>query len=229
MKSETAIRCVLLVFFIVAPSIRIFLSGDVAGASVLAAVGAAGLLLTRLPDISTFELLALKVTLEKQTRQVDVTLKQLQKMAAALAQSNLTQLAMSGQKLSGISSEYKFEIRSKIIDSLKEIGIGDAEVLGAQVTWISVSARMIFDNLEEIATSLLPDVDVEQELENLPRDPEYGLPSPKAVRGWITRKSLNEAALMRLVDEYEKMLESGVMTSPQLIPSNQTIRLRDTR
>jgi hypothetical protein len=70
----------LIAFLIIAPTVAVFFQKNAAGAGVLAAVGAAALLLTRLPDISTFELLALKVKLEKQSQQVEVTLNQLQNL-----------------------------------------------------------------------------------------------------------------------------------------------------
>jgi hypothetical protein len=230
MKTEAIIGLVLLTFLIVAPTVRIFFWKDSAGASVLAAVGAAALLLTRLPDISTFELLALKVTLEKQTQQVEVTIQQLQKMASAFAQASLTQLAMSGQMLSGINTEYKFQIRDRIVDSLKEIGVQDNKVLDAQTVWISVYGRMILDRLEDIAVGLLPNIPNEKvvgEIDGLPKDLTYGLPLPKDVRNWIAAKSLNDAKLTQFLDEYEYMWTTGAMKNPGLIPFNGLMSLRN--
>jgi hypothetical protein len=83
----------LLAFLIMAPTIAVFVRKNTAGAGVLAAVGAAALLLTRLPDISDFDLFALKVKMERQSQQVEVTLTQLQAMATAFAQASLTELA----------------------------------------------------------------------------------------------------------------------------------------
>lgn len=98
--SDKIIGLALLAFLIIAPTIAVFRK-HTSGAGVLAAAGAAALLLTRLPDISAFELFSLKIKLEKQSQQVEVTLTQLQKMATAFAQANLTELAMSGHPLVG--------------------------------------------------------------------------------------------------------------------------------
>jgi hypothetical protein len=87
-------KALFLAFLIIGPTVAILLKRGAASAGVLAAAGAAALLLTRLPDISTFELLALKVRLENQSRQVEVSIKALQKMASAFAKANLTELAM---------------------------------------------------------------------------------------------------------------------------------------
>jgi hypothetical protein len=94
----------LLAFLIMAPTIAVFVRKNTAGAVVLAAAGAVALLLTRLPDISAFELFSLKIKLEKQSQQVEVTLTQLQKMATAFAQASLTELAMSGHILVGLDT-----------------------------------------------------------------------------------------------------------------------------
>jgi hypothetical protein len=230
MKTEATIAWVLLTFLIVAPTARIFFWKDSAGASVLAAVGAAALLLTRLPDISTFELLTLKVKLEKQTQQVEVTIQQLQKIASAIAQASLTQLAMSGQMLLGINTEYKFKIRDQMVDSLKEIGVHDSDVLEAQAVWISIYGRMILDHLEGIVVRLLPNIPNEkvvEEIEGLPKNPTSGLPLPKDVRNWIAAKSLNDAKLTQFLDEYEYMWTTGAMKKPDLIPSNESISYRN--
>ncbi len=190
--------------------------------SVLAAVGAAALLLTRLPDISNFDLFALKVKLERQSQQVEVTLTQLQGMAAAFAQANLTELAMSGKMLVGLKTEYKFEMHDRIIASLKAINISDHDIAKAQQTWSYVWCRMILDRIELSMAQLLPNIKAIDEIENLSKDYERELPLPQSVRNWITTKSLNNATLTKLVDEYSNVWSTGTMKDPGLIPFDQS-------
>ena len=217
----------LLAFLIIVPTIAVFWKKSAAGAGVLAAVGAAALLLTRLPDISTFELLALKVKLDRQSQQVEVTLQQLQKMAAAFAQASLTELAMSGQMLFRTNTRQKFEIHEQIINSLKEIKISDDAILKAQGVWITVYCRMILDRIEGITTQLLPEVKAEDEIESLLKDAEHGLPLPNDVRNWIAAKSLKDPTLTQFSDEYENVWAIGTMKNPDLIPFNQSMKIRD--
>lgn len=217
----------LLAFLIIVPTIAVFWKKSAAGAGVLAAVGAAALLLTRLPDISTFELLALKVKLDRQSQQVEVTLQQLQKMAAAFAQASLTELAMSGQMLFRTNTRQKFEIHEQIINSLKEIKISDDAILKAQGVWITVYCRMILDRIEGITTQLLPEVKAEDEIESLLKDAEHGLPLPNDVRNWIAAKSLKDPTLTQFIDEYENVWAIGTMKNPDLIPFNQSMKIRD--
>jgi hypothetical protein len=217
---------ILIAFLIGAPTAAVFIKKDTAGAAVLAAVGAAALLLTRLPDVSAFELLALKVKLERQSQQVEITLQQLQEMAAAFAQANLTELAMSDQRIFGLTTRGKFELHDNVVASMRKLKIPEDEILEAQQPWIHVYCRMILDRIEGIAAQLLPIINAEDEIEGLPEDSEHGLPSPKTLRNWIAAKSLNDAMLSKFVEEYENVWMTGTMQDPQLIPSNQVMKPR---
>jgi hypothetical protein len=213
----------LLAFLMISPTIAVFVNASPAGAGVLAAVGAAAILLTRLADISTFELSPLKVKLERQAQQVEVTLQQLQKMATAFAQASLTELGMSGHLLVHIKTRAKFEIHDRIINSLKEMKISDEEISKAQAVWITLHCRMILDSIEGIVARLRPDVvNAADEMEGLPKESGRGLPLPEAVRNWIASRSLNDVQLFQLIDEYDKVWTTGTMKNPELIPSDQT-------
>jgi hypothetical protein len=216
-----------LAFLIIAPTLAILLKRGAASAGVLAAAGAAALLLTRLPDISNFELLALKVKLENQSRQVEVSLQALQQMASAFAEASLTDLAMSGQLLHSTDTRLKFLIHDEIIASLKEIQVTDDNTLKAQRVWIAVYCRMILDNVEGVAEKLLPTVKVEDEIEQLPKQKGSQLPLPEAVRNWAAAKSLKNDKLTQLLDEYQKVWTTGVMNAPDLILPNQVMKNRN--
>jgi hypothetical protein len=113
-------RDVLFAFLIIAPTIAVFTKKGAPGAGIIAAVAAAALLLTRLPDISEFQLLALTVKLQRQSQQVEVTLQQLQKLATALAEGSLNELAFSGSIFTGMSTSDKFRVRDQIVQRLRD-------------------------------------------------------------------------------------------------------------
>jgi hypothetical protein len=98
----------------------------------------------------------LQATLERQIGKVQVTIEELQKLAAAMAKANLTQLAMSGQIMHGLNTEVKFGIRGEIIASLKEIGVSDADAHDVQEIWISVYCDMLVSDIAGEAEKLLP-------------------------------------------------------------------------
>jgi hypothetical protein len=86
---------------------------------------------------------------------------------------------------------------------------------------------MILNRIETSAAFFLPNVKAQDEIENLPKDSERELPLPEAVRNWITTKSLNDATLSELVDEYANVWSTGTMKNPRLIPFDQALILPD--
>src|SRR4051812_7723396 len=116
---EIVIHWLLIAYLIIAPSVVALRYRDAKLALALVLAGAAALVFTRLPDISSFELLGLKTTLERQIGKVEVTLTELKKLATAAAKANLTELAMSGQIMSRLNTETKFTIRNEIVNSLR--------------------------------------------------------------------------------------------------------------
>ena len=84
----------LLAYLVVAPTTAVCLGANGA-AAILGSVGAAALLLTRLPDISSLSLFGLRAELKRSVEQVQVTIHQLQAMATAFAEATLSQLALS--------------------------------------------------------------------------------------------------------------------------------------
>jgi hypothetical protein len=154
---------------------------------------------------------------------------QMQKMAAAFAQANLTQLAMSDQMFSGLETSYKFKIHDQIIASLKELNLPNSDISEAQQTWISIYCSMLLDRIGGEIGKLLPNVTVADEIDSLPRDTAHGLPSPETVRKWIATKALNDAAVTKLADEYANLWSTGTMKDPSLIPFNQTLRIREKK
>lgn len=156
-------------------------------------------------------------------QQAQVTIEQLQKMATAFAQANLTELAISGQILSGINTEYKFALHDQIIASLKDIKVSDAEIDKAQRPWSGVYCSMLLDNIEAKATSLLPSAEVVDQIEALPRDAERDLPSPDTLNKWINSQRLHDETITKLAFEYGNVWTTGSMKDPHLLPFNQAL------
>jgi len=222
METDWMIFVLLLVFLIAAPSIAIFVFKNNAGAGVLAAAGAAALLLTRLPDISNFELLGLKAKLERQSKQVEVSLQQLQKLAAALARANLAQIGMSGQLLAGLGTETKFQFHDQIISSLRDLHLSEEDIHDAQDVWIEVYGRML---LATISAHLEQrHKGAADAIAKLSKYPKTGLASPDAVNRYAaSTQPAPDETLKELLKNYKSLIETGSMEKPELIPFNQQL------
>jgi hypothetical protein len=142
-----------------------------------------------------------------------------------MAKANLTQLAMSGQMLHGLNTEVKFGIRDKIIASLKEIGVSDADTHDAQEIWISVYCDMLISEIAGEAEKLLPSA--AEEINKLPEFSRYGVPEPDRLEKWISSHKLSSPRLDQLMDEYKGLWETGSMKEPSIIPFNRVMRMKD--
>jgi hypothetical protein len=192
------------------------------GAGVVGAAIAAALLFTRLPDISSFRLFGLTATLERQTQQVQVTLAELQDLATSLAKGSFDDLAFSGQIFVGLSTGAKFKVHNEIVDRLKAIDVKPTKIREAQMLWISVYANILESMIEAAAKKHLPSENVHDEFSKLPKEETEGLPSPETLRRWVASKSLNDAEISQLLQEYERVWTTGTMNNPDLIPFGST-------
>jgi hypothetical protein len=212
-------RGVLFAFLIIAPTIAVFTKKGAPGAGIIAAVAAAALLLTRLPDISEFQLLALTVKLQRQSQQVEVTLQQLQKLATALAEGNLNELAFSGSIFTGMSTGEKFRVRDQIVQRLRDIGVPPDDILKAEHLWIIAYCSILEGQIEARMHEVLPKTDIENEIVQLAKgNGQDGFPSPEALRKWVTTKGITDPKINERLDEYERVWTTGAMNNPDLIP-----------
>jgi hypothetical protein len=222
---DTIIHWGLIAYLIVAPTVAVFTFRQPALAFALIVAGATALIFTRLPDISSLKLLGLQATLERQIGKVQVTIEELQKLAAAMAKASLTQLAMSGQIMHMLNTDVKFGMRDKIIASLKEIGVSDADMHDAQEIWISVYCDMLVSDIAGEAEKLLPSA--AEQINKLPEAARYGVPEPETLEKWLASHKLSSPRLDQLMDEYKRLWATGSMKDPSVIPFNRVMRMKD--
>jgi hypothetical protein len=193
---------------------------------VLSAIFVACGFLLYLPQLDTFKAFGIEARMQNTLNRVEVSLQQLQKMAVAFASANLSEMTISGQMLSRLETNYKFELHDKIVASLRAVQVSDDDLAKAQEGWISVYCSMLLDSIEGKLNELLPNTGAADAIEALPKDSTHTLPSPKAVKDWVSSKSLSDQYLNRLLSAYTSVWETGSTTDTQLIPFNQALRTR---
>jgi hypothetical protein len=215
---ERIVKYILLTILILLPSVLVFLK-DYKGASIIGAVAAAAILFTRLRDISSFRLLGLAATLERQREQVEITLAQLQGLSASLARASFSELAFSGQVFVGISMAERFRVHDEIVANLMEIGLKSDDIMKTQRLWVYVYCDILAALIQGAIKQLLPATDVENEFKLLHKEKEGPrLPSPGTLRKWADSKNLSDTKIDRLLQEYENVWTTGTMKNPDLIP-----------
>src|SRR5271163_2676832 len=140
------------------------------------------------------------VQAKRAIEQVQVTIDQLQKLASALTEASLNDLALSGQIFVGMPTAEKFRLRDQIVERLKDIGVKSDGRLRAQHMWIYVNCSMIEQQIEGHITAVLHDADVQKEFSHLAESGgQYGLPPPDALKTWITAKDLRDPQVSGLL------------------------------
>jgi hypothetical protein len=152
-------------------------------------------------------------------QQVQVSLEQLQKLAATLAEGSLNDLAFSGNIFTGMSTAQKFRIRDQIVERLLDIGVTRDGILKAQELWILVYCNILEGQIEEAVHQSLPNTDVKHEVIQVVKgNGRDGLPLPEALRKWVITKGLSDPKINERLNEYERVWTTGAIHNPDLIP-----------
>jgi hypothetical protein len=174
-----------------------------------------------------FSMTGIETTARQAIQQVQITLTQLQKMELAFARANLSQLALSGRLLVGMSTEDKFDIRDEIVGSLKDTGLSSQDILDAQTLWIDVYCTMLLSHIKNAATRMFPNSTVQDEIEALSVDSKNTLPIPEMIQNWASTKTVRSEEFLQALDEYRNVWTTGSMKNPALIPFTEPLlRLR---
>jgi hypothetical protein len=179
------LRCAivpLLMFLIVAPTIAIWYDRNT-GATILASIAIAAILLTRLPDVDEFSSWGIKAKLDKAVQEAEVTIEQMRNMAVAFAEANLGSLAAVGLITTPITLAGRVAIRDRIVGSLREIEVSDSEILRVQIGWRSVFCSFYFSQFQ--SALLLHSQAHIMKFIRLPVDPVIRYPGPEEIRGLI--------------------------------------------
>lgn len=139
-----------------------------------------------------FSLTGIETSARAAIQQVQVSLQQLQKLATALAEGSLNDLAFSGSVFTGMSSAEKFRLHDQIIARLRDIGVPQEDILKAQHVWILVYCSILEQQIQSEVQQSLPKIDTEKEVIELKNNGKDGLPTPEALRKWVATKGLND-------------------------------------
>jgi hypothetical protein len=196
-------------------------AGGRAGTALLGAVACA--LMGHPERFETISFSVMRGSFEAKMHQLEVGLKELQQIATAAAKASLTELAMSGQMLSDLSTQGKFSLRNDVVASLKSIGVPEENILNAQQIWIGVFCNILLrDIIAEVGAS---SPNALTEIAALPRNPKYGLPEPTALEEWASSHSLSGDRTKELLDEYRRVWTTGSMKDPSIIPGNPQLEM----
>jgi hypothetical protein len=116
--------------------------------------------------------------------------------------------------------ESKFELHDEIVACLSTLQVPKEDILKAQEGWIKIQCSMLLNSIEAKFPTGLTEIDT------LPKETSLGLPSPNTLKDWMSPKSVNDPHIDRLINAYTSVWETGSTTDTELIPTDQTGRVR---
>ncbi|MDE1882751.1 MAG: hypothetical protein KGH70_02110 [Rhodospirillales bacterium] len=212
---QSILRFVLFVYLLVMPLIAL-VYGNTNDGILIAVVGVAAILLTRLQDLREFSFLGVVAKMQEKIQEADRIIENLRKISTALARGSLQEIAMSGQLFSGLHTSSKFKVREDIVTALKDMDIPDETVLETQYVWITVYGTMLVSKIIATAAEQSSVPEIQKEVAQLDRNSVYDLPTPDAIDVWGDAKRCDK--LTELLKEYRLLLTTGSMSNPDIIP-----------
>ncbi len=208
-------RC-LLGYTVLAPTIAV-ICGNNTGATILGAVGAATLLLTRLSDIQKFALFGLKAELRDAVREANATIDQLRDLALSLAEPNLNYMAMHNVMLMRLTSRTQYENKEKIVTALRKLKIPESKIQEASSLWVTITLRKMSYTMLHRLQELKIDAKFNDEVRLTD-----GQPSPAAtLKAFFATNGINDPKLLQLLSDYDHLARTGELRRPEVIDDGQ--------
>lgn len=152
----------------------------------------------------------------REIQEVQVSINQLRRLAASIAEGSFNDLAFSGQVFVAMSTREKFRLHDEMAARLQELGVDDVDVKQTRHLW----TYMYCDILEGmIVYRVKPYPEAVTEALQLPKDAGMdGLPSPETLREWVKHNSVKDPEIDQFLQEYDNVWTTGKMKNPDLIP-----------
>ena len=172
--------------------------------------------MTRLPDITLVKALGITAELKQAIDEANVKIKQLRKLAIAIFEPELSQLAMSGVMLSELSFTYQYERKKQIVDTLNSLGVSQDDITAVSRVWTAVTLRKLSNVIAgAIGKS---DKQLAEKFAGVRIDAHENPVKPDVLRKFLRDNHVTEEAVVELVDDYEHLFKTGEVRRPEVFP-----------
>lgn len=228
-KNTKIVNCILLVtglvFLIGGPLIVWLIIKDTQFINLFVLSGLGLILLAQIDRFKEFTVGPVSAKLDKKIEEANVTLEQLQKIAADISSVALTQM-MASSFMGNISFKDKLELHDKIIESLKEIGCDPHSIKESEHLW-NKGIRLIYHRgfttlirREELGTSRISKdpkrEKIAQKCQDLQIFENWEAPTPQRMELFLKQNSLDEDQINGLLEEYKYFVENNEIRNKEL-------------
>lgn len=219
MKSKSVLLWVGAIFTLVVPALVGVWTRDASTTWVVAICGAFVTVLTRLDDLVEISMGPVRAKMRETIREANATIEQLRTVAATTAQVALTDL-MAGNFMGGTSLEKRLELHDRIIETLRNVGVPEAQIRAAESDWRKgigvIYHRIVRHYLEgrternHINLRSPPELlAASKEFHDLLDFKTWSAPDPGKMESFITEKGFMNEAAREWIADYRHFLDSG--------------------
>jgi len=182
----------------------------------IAGVGALALVMTRLPDITLLDALGIRTELRQTLNEANATIAQLRKLAVAISEPELSALAMSGVIFHQLRFTDQYNREKRIVDILKSLGVSQDDITVALQIWKTVTLR----KLSNVITVAIGETDKQlaEKFAGVRIDAHENPVKPDVLRKFLSDNHVTDKAVVELVDDYERLFETGEVRRPEVFP-----------
>jgi hypothetical protein len=204
------------VLTLAAPLIFGLTGHDAATSAIVAASGIAVMVLTKIEDLVEISFGPLSARMRETIREAAATIEQLRSVATAISQASLTDM-MAGNFMGGTTLRTRMQLRDRIIQTLRDVGVSEAQVSEAESEWrkgISlIYHRVIRERLEgrshpnRVNTDASGDIlAASREFQSLIDFSIWRAPTPEEMTTFLAARGLLNEELQEWIDDYRHYL-----------------------
>lgn len=168
------------------------------------------LLVTRRRDIRRLKLWGLEAELQEKIDRATATLEELHQLAKVLAEPVITDLAMHGVLFRQLNFAYRCQLKEKIEQNLKEIGLDHTEIDVVNRFW----NKHVSDGLAFLVLREINNKDLKPYIDQLLEGPA----SPADMRDFLVKNDLMNNEREERLKDYEHFLNTKKVRRPETWP-----------
>jgi hypothetical protein len=190
---------------------------SIKGTSLVAAVGALALTMTRLSDITLLDDLGIRTELQHTIDDATAKIAQLRKLAVAISEPQLSELAMNGAMLSELRFSYQYGRKKQIVDTLKSLGVSEDDIATALRVWMPATLRKL-SNVIAVAIAKTDNA-LAEKFRAMRIDAHENPANPDKLREFLRDNHITDKDVIELVDDYEHLFKTGEVRRPEVFPA----------
>lgn len=194
-------------------------TGKVVEMGIAASVGAIAMAFVNIDKIKRFKGAGFEAETKEVIQEATVTIASLRKLATQIVEPTLTIIGREGQPFQNISNSEKFEIKKKLVETLKELHANEDKI--EKVT-AKFDDSFIIEHGRKILALITPSVKIDkstkEEIKTLLSTENLNTINPQKIRNFLTARDLLTKEIDEAIEDYEYFVKNKKFRRPEYWP-----------